>query len=847
MMKRSPALGVRAMLLVLALVLIAGAAADPSGLFAPIGWTGHPIALWWWWLPYVVQLPLLLGLAWAGGRAVLSLPKQAWWRRGFKLWAVILLASAGATVITGVALLTPMVSNKTYVLPIASSLAFVLWSCGYTVMKMALLGLLPALVGACAAPRIEDRQRPADTEAVPVGLGVELALLLLALLGPWLAAHWWQGSPLGYAYAGELLIAPTPAAGVWQALVGLALVGAVLWLFGLRRDAQLPLAARLWSAGCASVAASLLLLIVQGLSLAHASSAAGRELWTVPAFVARALEAGGFALVLALLAALATWLAGLIRVRRWPHASWGLWLVALLITAGLASRFDAQTPALPALPASELPAQASGLAPLHVATTESGPRLVDAQGAIAVLHGVNVNQLGEYFRRDPALPSALPLVEQDFADMAALGMNVVRLTLSWSLLEPQPGQVSVGYLARIRQAVDWARAHGVYVLLDVHQDGWGVHVNAPAGTHCRPGADPMTGWDGAPAWATLTDGTDPCQVTGRDMAPNVSRAFQSFYMDREGIQGHLVQAWATLAGAFADDTTVVGYDLLNEPNFAETPPIASTLLLANYHARAIAAIRAAEGHEPGGYAHPVFIEPSIFWSGFGLDNLPPRDFTSDTQLVFAPHLYNESITSDQDLGVNFVSIEHGYELALAAARRLGMPLWIGEWGFFKSPEREAPLLDRQLAAEAAEHIGSAFWVWKQGCSDPHVWPGPVAGNLRQWRCPQMQEIGTQRAIAGPLSRAALRSVPAAGAQLSQEGHRLVLRGQWRGAVGPAACKLTLWMPGAAEPHETHMTGAVRAFATQVPAGQASLGPSGGWLLRYCVEPGDYRIELPAAP
>ena len=94
----------------------------------------------------------------------------------------------------------------------------------------------------------------------------------------------------------------------------------------------------------------------------------------------------------------------------------------------------------------------------------------------------------------------------------------------------------------------------------------------------------MKGWDGAPAWATLTDDAPACQFTGRDLAPNVSRAFQSFYFDRNGIQTALVHAWEVIAGNFADNSTVIGYDLLNEPNFAETPPITSTLLLANYYA-----------------------------------------------------------------------------------------------------------------------------------------------------------------------------------------------------------------------------------------------------------------------
>jgi len=852
MKQLSPQLAARCTALTLALVLLLGAAADASGLFAPIGWTGHPIALWWWWVPYVVQLPLLLGFAWAGACAMLSVPGRPWWRRVFSLWAVILLASAAATAVAGAVLLLPLSLQEVYVLPAASSAAFVLWASGYMVLKMAVLGLLPALAGgvlalAGARPSAANAAAHAPRSAAWIA---GLTVLLLALLGPWLGAHWWQGSPLGYAYAG--LIAPTPRSGGWQAVLALMLVGAVLWR-GQKRMAGVHLRVRMWSAGCTAVAASLLLLVLQMVTFDSGGSRAD-ELWSVQALVVRALEAGSFALLLALLAAVATALATALAAggatSRWPRGAWALWLLALAITGVNARHGEREATTAVAAPRPAWPAQDSpavGLPPLQVSLTASGPRLVDAQGAIAVLHGVNVNQLGEYFRRDPSLPATLPLSEQDFADMAALGMNMARLTLSWSLLEPQPGRISAEYLDRIRMALGWAHAHGVYVLLDIHQDGWGVHVDAPAGTDCRPGASPMTGWDGAPAWATLADGTDPCQVTGRDMAPNVSRAFQSFYMDRAGIQTHLVKAWAALAAAFADDTTVVGYDLLNEPNFAETPPIASTLLLANFHARAIAAIRAAEAQRPGGYAHPVFIEPSIFWSGFGLDNLPPRDFTPDTQIVFAPHLYNESITSDQDLGINFVSIERGFALAQGAARQLGMPLWIGEWGFFKSPSREAALLDRQLAAEEAAHIGSAFWVWKQNCSDPHVWPGEVAGNLRQWHCPDVKEIGTQRAIAGPLSRAALRRMPAEGAQLRRESQALVVQGRWSGGPGPVVCALTLWMPGAAEPRELRMTGARRASATPVNAGQASLGPSGGWLLRYCLEPGEYRIELAAPP
>ena len=511
-------------------------------------------------------------------------------------------------------------------------------------------------------------------------------------------------------------------------------------------------------------------------------------------------------------------------------------LVGLLIEVGLAK------PDASARPASSPAGAASSTTDAFSPLSARGAVVVDASGARVTLRGFNVNQLGEYFRRDPALAPTQPLVDQDFADMAALGMNVVRLTLSWSLLEPARGEVSRPYIARIHQAVDQARAHGLRVLLDLHQDGWGAHMDAPAGTRCRAGTEPMTGWDGAPAWATLTDGAPPCMVAGRDLAPSVSRAFQSFYVDRDDIQSHAVAAWQALAAEFGADTTVAGYDLLNEPNFGESPPLASTLLLANYEARAIAAIRRGEAQRPGGYAHLVLIEPSILWSGLGIDNLPPRAFTPDTQLVFSPHLYNESITTDQDFGLTLVSIERGYALAQAAARQLGAPLWIGEWGYFSASPKDDPLMRRSADAEDASPMGSTFWVWKQGCSDPHVWPGQVAGNVRRMSCPDGRDLGTAASLARVLTRPYLRVSADAGARLHAGRGELVVEGRGEG-VGPGRCAFELWVPGDAAPQVAAASGIGAPRVTRVPAGSDALGASGGWRVDACLAGGAWRLQL----
>ncbi len=98
----------------------------------------------------------------------------------------------------------------------------------------------------------------------------------------------------------------------------------------------------------------------------------------------------------------------------------------------------------------------------------------------------------------------------------------------------------------------------------------------------------MWGYDGAPAWATITDGAPRCQFQGRDISPAGNRAFQNFYFDTDGIQTALVTTWGKLAAVFRDEPTVAGYDLLNEPGFGETAPVTTSYLLGRYYDRAIA-------------------------------------------------------------------------------------------------------------------------------------------------------------------------------------------------------------------------------------------------------------------
>ena len=156
-----------------------------------------------------------------------------------------------------------------------------------------------------------------------------------------------------------------------------------------------------------------------------------------------------------------------------------------------------------------------GLPELH-ATTGAGARIVDdarADGAAARHQRQPARRVLR--RTDPDLAPTLPLTEDDFAAHRRAGLRrrpPARQLVARS--SPTPGAFDEAYVARVREAVGWARAHDLYVVVDMHQDAWGPPSARRAGETCLPGFEPAIGWDGAPAWATITDGLPTCRGAG---------------------------------------------------------------------------------------------------------------------------------------------------------------------------------------------------------------------------------------------------------------------------------------------------------------------------------------------
>ena len=271
-------------------------------------------------------------------------------------------------------------------------------------------------------------------------------------------------------------------------------------------------------------------------------------------------------------------------------------------------------------------------------------RVVDTHGSTVILRGLAVNGLGDYFQANPKIAPTFQLKEQDFQKMASLGINSVRLVLSWSLLEPSPGVHDQAYLEKIKQAVEWAKANGIYVVLDIHQDAWGKYIETPVDKKCPWPLLPNIGWDGAPEWATITDNRGRCMLVHRELSMAVMNSWQAFWHDRDHIQQHLIDTWAWLAGEFKNDPAVIGYDLLNEPGWGFNIEADIHKNKPAFYGRATQAIRKAEN---GGLDKIIFFEPMSIWSAVPRET--PTPFTTDTNIIYAPHIYLGSISTDMFL------------------------------------------------------------------------------------------------------------------------------------------------------------------------------------------------------
>ncbi len=252
----------------------------------------------------------------------------------------------------------------------------------------------------------------------------------------------------------------------------------------------------------------------------------------------------------------------------------------------------------------------------------SGQWLTDNQGNVVILHGMNM-----VYKRPPYTPAAAGFGDVAARTLSDEGFDVVRLGVIYSAVEPRPGMFDGKYLDSIAATVSILARHGLYTLLDFHQDQM----------------SDAFGGEGFPSWSVQTNGLPERPYVfplGYTESPALAAAFDNFWSDRTGpggigLQERYASAWKYVARRFSNEPFIVGYDLFNEP----WPAAASNGELARFYARVIAAIRSVD------HRHMIFYEPFVTFN-FGIPTQLPR--LGDTALGMSFHDYCLQITTQNE-------------------------------------------------------------------------------------------------------------------------------------------------------------------------------------------------------
>ena len=482
-----------------------------------------------------------------------------------------------------------------------------------------------------------------------------------------------------------------------------------------------------------------------------------------------------------------------------------------------------------AAPAASAPVE---LLPL---STSEDRRIVDADGRDVLLRGANVNSLAEYWQGVPSIDPTIPVSAQDWDTMAAHGFSVIRLLVTWSRVEPTPGEIDQDYLEQVDGYVQDAAEHGIYSVIDMHQDAYTAFLSTEDPADCPEGTTPAKGWDGAPEWAVLSDDLSTCLTgTDRNSSPAVNRAWNNFYDDTDGIRTAFASMWGEVAGHFAGQPAVAGYDVLNEPETslptAELAPKYQALLVD-----VITAIRDAEADAP--FDHIIFVEPTVPAGNpsNGLVIPDPKAAGVDiANISGSVHNYSESIGGGSIEGLN-----DGIEEITAG---IGVPNWGGEYGFWDT-EPETLEKARRYAADEDDHRwGGAWWQWRQSCGDPHavqwegdevVAPTDVSTHLNLLQCPDNEDLGPNDAFLDILGRGYPRAAPGRLTEVRSdiESGRLLVRATATEAGG----ELLVRTPTEADAeHQVTVEGLADVVEQEVEGGRlitATVESAGEYVLR----------------
>lgn len=387
-----------------------------------------------------------------------------------------------------------------------------------------------------------------------------------------------------------------------------------------------------------------------------------------------------------------------------------------------------------------------------------GQKFLDAKGRQVLLSGIN------FISKNPSEKYLPKQGVETFKEFKSWGFNCIRLGIIWDGLEPEPGKYNEAYLLEIDKRIKWAEDNGIYVFLDMHQDLYGAKFS-----------------DGAPNWATLDEGkphySGAVWSDSYLISPAVQTAFDNFWKnapasDGIGLQDHYANLWKHIALRYANNTTVIGYDIMNEPfmgssaqnvmplmlgayaqvlveTTGQAPPSAEELgeIWANEESRLKAlelistkekyskvvdavyelsadfeknhlqpmyqkmadAIREVDRNHILFFNHNYFVNTGV---STALEATKLPDGSRDPNVAYAAHGYDLVVDTKEVENPSSERVEIIFDRIAESGKRMNMPVLVGEWGALHGKSPKMVETAQQLVNIIEKHqFNNTYWAY----------------------------------------------------------------------------------------------------------------------------------------
>jgi len=254
--------------------------------------------------------------------------------------------------------------------------------------------------------------------------------------------------------------------------------------------------------------------------------------------------------------------------------------------------------------------------------------------------------------------------------LAGLGFTAMRIAILPEALEPEPGRIDAAYVQDFVDQVRLLARYGIATLVALNQDRYA----------------PECGGDGFPPWAVLERCTETTALASEGpWGPFWANAPAA---DGIGLQDHLLAWWRYLAGRFAGEPGVLGYDLLNEPTAPDEPTL--DLLWRS----SVAAVREQDR------AHVVFVESRDPASPAATTPLPAG--TGYTGHIYCEPALKPGLAGKTPSAATVAGCIGADAATLARqvafAKRTGRAFLVGEFGASEELREQAALVDAMAAS-----------------------------------------------------------------------------------------------------------------------------------------------------